>query len=151
MSTLALLPSLPAISSSTGTDYSGLSPDEVTDAMNAPMTDDEINAAMGYNAVTPISQPTNPASIFNTAPSSPTVVPTTPTASASPSAASSATGVLTSIWNVITGNIENGIFVILGLLLIAAGIFAFKTTQTVVQVAGKAATRATELGAAAAA
>ena len=92
--------------------------------------------------------------------STPTIGQTAPnaasaaTAASSPAATSSAassTGVLTSIWNVITGNIENGIFVILGLLLIAAGIFTFKTTETVVKVAGKAATKATEIGAAAAA
>lgn len=36
-------------------------------------------------------------------------------------------------------NLENIIFVVIGILLIAAGVFAFKTSQTVIQVAGNAA------------
>jgi hypothetical protein len=46
--------------------------------------------------------------------------------------------------------IENIVFAVLGILLIAAGIFSFKTSQTIVQVAGKAASKGAELGAVAA-
>lgn len=49
--------------------------------------------------------------------------------------------------NTIVKNEENIIFIILGLILIAAGIFAFKTTQTVIQTASKISTKAAEVAA----
>lgn len=77
-------------------------------------------------------------------------VPTTgsnPTASTTAGAIDTGTGVLTSIWSVITGNIENGVFVVLGLLLIAAGVFAFKSTQQAIGTAGRLGARAAEVAA----
>lgn len=143
MSTLAPLPSLPAVSSSTGTDYSGLSESEIDDKLNSPVSDAEENQAMGYNVAASAPTAATPA----TSPSAAQA----PTAPGAATATGSSTGLLSSLWATITGNVENGIFVILGLLLIAAGIFAFKTSQTIVQVAGKAASKGAEIGAAAAA
>lgn len=137
--TLTPLTPLSGLSSTSGTDYSGMSPDEVDTALNSPMTAPEINQAMGYNYA-PSTTPTSPAV--------PTVGSVVPLTSAPPTAAQNATGVLSSIWGIITGNVENGIFVILGLLLIAAGIFSFKSTQTVVSTVGKVGAKAAEVAAA---
>lgn len=81
------------------------------------------------------------------APAVPTTGTNTAATTVPPTATQNATSVVSSIWGIITGNIENGIFVVLGLLLIAAGIFAFKSTQTVVKLAGKAGATAAEVAA----
>lgn len=123
-----------------------MSEDEVDAALNAPMTPTEINNAMGYTVTgdTAPTIPTIPTTGYNTPASA--AASTAPAATAS--AISQGTGVLTSIWNILTGNIENGIFVVLGLLLIAAGIFAFKSTQTLALNAGKLGAKAAEVAAA---
>jgi hypothetical protein len=41
-------------------------------------------------------------------------------------------------------SLEDSIFILLGLLLIAAGVFAFKTSQTIIQTAGKLSTHVAE-------
>jgi hypothetical protein len=41
--------------------------------------------------------------------------------------------------------IEDWVFIVLGLLLIAAGIFAFKQTQTIIQTASKAGSKIAEV------
>jgi LPXTG-motif cell wall-anchored protein len=106
--------------------------EQVDAALNSPMTTAEINKAMGFST-----------------PAIPTTTPvTTPIPAAVSSAASSATTALTSIWGVLTGNIENAIFVLLGLLLIAAGIFAFKSTQTIISTGTKFGAKAAEVAAA---
>lgn len=147
MSTLAPLPSLPGISQSTGTDYTGLDEAGVDAALNAPMTDDEINQAMGYNYTGSSTAPTIP-SIPTTGYDTPSSAAASSTNAAASNVVTATTGVLTSIWNIVTGNIENGIFVVLGLLLIAAGIFAFKPTQTLAVNAGKLGAKAAEVAAA---
>jgi hypothetical protein len=48
----------------------------------------------------------------------------------------------------IVGNEENIIFIVVGILLIAAGLFAFKQTQTIIQGATKVASKGAELVAA---
>lgn len=77
--------------------------------------------------------------------STPTTATTTPTTSSS---------LFNSITNFLTGNqaasnqsgwLSRGVFVILGLLLIAGGIFTFKETQTVISTVGKHAAKAAEL------
>lgn len=139
MATLAPLPSLPQIgvSQSTGTDYTGLTPEQVDAKLNSPMSAAEVNQAMGYNYA-------------GAAPSSP-AAPAAPAASAAPAAPATGSGIggiFSQLLSVITGNLENGVFVLLGLLLIAAGIFSFKSTQTVINVAGKAGVKAAEVAAA---
>jgi hypothetical protein len=146
MSTLAPLPSLPAISSSTGVDYSGLSPDEVDSALNSPLTNEQINQAMGYN-YTGIVAPTDSPQSTATIPSIPSVG-TVPTQSISTTATTPASSTMSAAQK--SSLIENIVFAVLGILLIAAGIFSFKTSQTIVQVAGKAASKGAELGAVAA-
>jgi hypothetical protein len=109
------------------------------------------------------NDPTDPASAFFVPPSgtiqnnagaivpanTPTAAPvTTPIPAAVSSAASSGKNAILSIWGIITGNVENGIFVLLGLLLIAAGVFAFKSTQTIAVSAGKLGAKAAEVAAA---
>jgi hypothetical protein len=44
-------------------------------------------------------------------------------------------------------SLEDIVFVLLGLLLIAAGVFAFKSSQTIIQTAGKYASKASEVAA----
>lgn len=117
-----------------------MSPDEVTDAMNSPLTDAEFDQAMGYNAAPAM---TSPAPSLP-APTLPNVIPTSSTPTTALTSTSSPAGILTSLWSTITGNIENGVFVILGLLLIAAGIFSFKTSQTIVQTVGNVAKKGAE-------
>jgi hypothetical protein len=142
MTSLPTLPSLPGISSSTGTNYSGMTPDQVDDAMSAPMTDAEINQALGYNA-TGTSSSAAPAATTSATPTS--IASSTPTPSSNATISSS--GVISSIWSIVTGNIENGIFVVLGLMLIAAGVFSFKAAQTIVTSAGKAGKTVAEVAA----
>jgi len=92
-------------------------------------------------------------------PTLPTIAPLTDTGSgnfatqALNAGALSSSGIFSGISNSVQSifspsNIENLIFVLLGLLLIAAGIFSFKTTQTVITTAGKYGAKAAEVAAA---
>jgi hypothetical protein len=139
MSTLATLPSLPGISQSTGTDYTGLSESGVDEALNSPLTSTEINQAMGYN--------------YSGIPATPSLTPAIPsggqaTPVASPATATAKGSVFSTVLGLIESNIENVIFVLLGLMLIGAGIFSFKGTQSVVSTATKYGSKAAEVAAA---
>lgn len=72
---------------------------------------------------------------------------TSTTGTTAPASTSSATssGVLGSVYSFLTGSVESVIFVIIGLLLIGAGLYAFKTTQTIIQTGGKIAKTAAEV------
>ena len=74
------------------------------------------------------------------APSVSSTPPVPATKSQAANTASSLGGTISSIWGILTGNVENGVFVVLGLLLIAAGVFSFKTTQNVIETGSKIAT-----------
>jgi hypothetical protein len=139
MGALASLPSLPGISQSTGTDYSGLDEAGVDGALNAPLTSAETNQAMGYN--------------YSAIPATPSLTPAIPSTGTSTPVATAATAsakgsVFSTVLGLIESNVENVIFVLLGLMLIGAGIFSFKGTQSVVSTAAKYGSKAAEVAAA---
>jgi len=93
-----------------------------------------------------------------------TTLPTSTTSNSTPitQAASSSTNLSPTIFGAASNaaknffsfsslNLEDGVFIILGLLLIAAGIFAFKTTQTIIQRGSDLAAKGSEIAAKAAA
>lgn len=55
------------------------------------------------------------------------------------------TGAVKSFFGNLTFTLEDFLFIFIGTLLIAAGIFAFKSTQTVIQTGGKLGVKAAEL------
>jgi hypothetical protein len=78
----------------------------------------------------------------------------TPSASSSSSSSASsffgsASGFLNNLFSGVTGGftLEDGVIIIVGLILIAAGVFSFKTTQTIITVAGKTAAKAAKTSA----
>ena len=144
MSTLSTLPSLPQINSAIDAEASAY--ENPASDYNDPQLDSLIDSSGEVIQTTPSDESNLTIPSVATAGTTPTSS-STPTATTTATAIDAGTGILASLWNIITGNIENGIFVVLGLLLIAAGIFAFKSTQTIVKVAGKAGTTAAELAA----
>jgi hypothetical protein len=143
MGGLASLPSLPGISQSTGTDYSGLDEAGVDAALNAPLTSAETNQAMGYNYSAIPATPSLTPAIPSTGTSTPVATPVATTATATAKGS-----VFSTVLGLIESNVENVIFVLLGLMLIGAGIFSFKGTQSVVSTAAKYGSKAAEVAAA---
>lgn len=111
-------------------------------AIGKPLSDDwwsQTNANMA--AETDIPQPIAPVRTTGTA------APVTPAATTTPTVSTGVISALGTYLGFPTTNVSGvntssnfltrGVFIALGMMLVAAGIFAFKQTQTVIQTAGK--------------
>jgi hypothetical protein len=130
------LPALPSIAQSSDPFYSTDSSNPESAFYTPPVGTYQSNTG----AVVPNT------TLSSTFPTAPTLV--SPSTASSAATASSSPGIVATAKHAISSNLENIIFILLGLMLIAAGIFSFKSTQTIISTTGKYAAKAGEVAAA---
>lgn len=140
MTSLVQLPAIPGIN---------LDPTSNVDLLSFPtVTQPSPGLGMGTQTPAPAPAPAEPTSLYTTASSAPTGAVNTSSNSGGGNLATAKEWFDAIVSRALTPNswltLEDLIFLVIGLILIAAAVFSFKGTQTVIEQAGRVATRVGE-------